>query len=227
MERQVIPAELRTETKKGAARRLRQENFIPGVVYGPRTETRLIRISLAALKKSLEKAGTERALYDLKIEGQEEASSRVVMFREIQVHPVTRQYLHVDLFEVAMDTEITVSIPVHVVGKPEGVKQGGVLEQVIREIRVQCLPSRMPAHFEVDVSSLEVGNSLHISDILKEEGVEILEDLNRTVATVLAPTVEKEVAPPAEEEEEAPEAAEAPSEEETKPEEAPPAEKEE
>jgi large subunit ribosomal protein L25 len=112
--------------------------------------------------------------------------------RDLQIDPIKDQYIHADLFEVVMDEEITVEVPVVLVGRPEGVKMGGVLEQIAREITVECLPADIPQNIEVDVSSLNIGDTLHIGDIELEKA-KILVDAATTLATVVPPTVEKEV----------------------------------
>lgn len=114
------------------------------------------------------------------------------MVRDLQIDPIKDEYLHADLFEVVMDEEISVEIPVVLVGKPEGVKMGGVLEQITREVTVECLPGDIPQNIEVDVSGLEIGDTIHIADIGLEK-VKVLVDPATTVATVVPPTVEKVV----------------------------------
>jgi len=115
------------------------------------------------------------------------------MIKELQINPVKRHYLHVDFFEVAMDEEITIPIPITLIGEAEGVKIGGVLQQVRRELEIRCLPSQIPDNVEIDVSSLHIGDSVHLGDIQLPPGTKALEDADLTIATVLAPTIEKEV----------------------------------
>ena len=129
----------------------------------------------------------------LSIEGNGEPTEKTVMIKELQIDPVKRHYLHVDFFEVAMDEEITIPIPIKLIGEAEGVEIGGVLQQVRREHEIRCLPSQIPDSLEIDVSSLRIGDSIHLKDVHLPPGIKVLEDADLTIATVLAPTIEKEV----------------------------------
>jgi len=111
--------------------------------------------------------------------------------KEIQIDPLQRTTLHTDFYEVTMDEMVTVEVPIHLVGKPEGTKVGGILEQIRRVIQVQCLPGDIPKDIDVDVSSLMIGDSIHVQDIQVEKA-KILSDTNFTIATVVPPVVEEE-----------------------------------
>jgi large subunit ribosomal protein L25 len=111
------------------------------------------------------------------------------MMKDIQIHPLRQTILHTDFYEVTMDEMITVEVPIQLVGKPEGIKMGGILEQIRREIEVQCLPG-YPKKIEVDVSSLMIGDSIHIQDIQIEKG-KILADTNFTIVTVVPPAAKR------------------------------------
>ena len=137
---------------------------------------------------------SERKLFLLSIEGNGEPAEKTVMIKEIQVDPVQRHFLHVDFFEVAMDEEVTLSIPVRLTGNAAGVLMGGVLQQVKRELTVRCLPSQIPDSLDADVSPLNIGDSVHLKDMQLPPGIKIFDDLDTTIVTVLAPTVEKEAA---------------------------------
>jgi large subunit ribosomal protein L25 len=114
------------------------------------------------------------------------------MLKDIQIDPLQRITLHTDFYEVALDEMVTVEVPVHLVGKPEGTKMGGILEQVRRVIQIQCLPGDIPKSMDIDVSALQIGDSVHVEDI-KSEKVKILSDVNLTIATVVPPVVEEKV----------------------------------
>ncbi|MEJ2482723.1 MAG: 50S ribosomal protein L25, partial [Gemmatimonadota bacterium] len=107
---------------------------------------------------------------------------------EIQRHPVRSEYVHVDFFEIRAGEKLNVNVPLHLVGTPIGVKNGGVLQQVRHEIEIECLPAEIPASFEVDISGLEIGDSLHIGDI-DLGGVDLLDEPERTICLVAAPRV--------------------------------------
>jgi len=114
----------------------------------------------------------------------------VVMLKDLQIDPLERRILHADLYEVALDEMVTVEIPIHLVGKSEGVKLGGILEQVRRTIEVQCLPGDIPKGIDVDVSALMIGDSIHVRD-LQLEKVKVVSDMGMTVATVVPPAAEE------------------------------------
>jgi len=114
----------------------------------------------------------------------------MVMLKEIQIHPLQRRTLHADFYEVSMDEMITLEVPVHLLGKSEGVKVGGILEQVLRTIQIQCFPGDIPRSIDVDVSPLKIGDSIHVKELQLEKG-RILSDLNFTVATVVPPAAEE------------------------------------
>jgi large subunit ribosomal protein L25 len=128
---------------------------------------------------------------------------RTVMIKEMQTNPVSRDFLHIDFYEVSMDRKIRVSVPVLPMGKSVGVELGGVLQLVRRELEVMCLPLNIPEALEVDVTNLDIGDSVHVEDIPHGEGVEIPADTNFTVVTVLSPKKEAEIEEAEEGEEEA------------------------
>ncbi len=190
MPRPKLMAKLRTQLGKEASRKLRQNGLMPAICYGPRTEPVPLTLDMRELTKTIHMG--DNVLIDLMIQDGKKAGQKVVVVRDLQVDPVTDQYLHADLFEVAMDEEISVEVPIVLVGKPEGVKMGGVLEQITREVTVECLPGNIPQSIEVDVSSLNIGDTIHIGDITAEKAM-IMVDPTTTLATVVPPTVEKVV----------------------------------
>jgi large subunit ribosomal protein L25 len=204
MEKPVLNAEVREQTGKEMAKKLRAKGLMPAIFYGPNSETIALTLDPKELSKTLHTEAGENVLIDLNIRKGEESLKKVVMLKELQVQPLQRKVLHADFFEVSMDVMVTVEIPVHLLGKSEGVKVGGILEQVQRTIQIECLPGDIPRSIDVDVSALMIGDSIHVSD-LKLEKFKILSDLNLTIATVVPPVAE---AKPAEEAvaEEAPEA---------------------
>lgn len=190
MPRPKLVAKLRTQLGKEASRKLRQNGLMPAICYGPRTETIPLILDMRELTQTIHMG--ENVLIDLMIQDGKKASQKVVVVRDLQINPVTDQYIHVDLFEVVMDEEISVEVPIVLVGKSEGVKMGGVLEQITREVTVECLPGNIPQSIDVDVSSLNIGDTIHIGDITLEKAM-IVADPTTTLATVVPPTVEKVV----------------------------------
>jgi len=144
------------------------------------------------LSKALQTEAGENVLIDLDIRKGAQSDRKVVMLKDIQIDPLQRITLHTDFYEVAMDERVTVEVPVHLVGKPEGTKMGGILEQVRRMIEVQCFPGDIPKSVDIDVSLLKIGDSIHIQDIHVEKA-KILFDTNFTIATVVPPVVEEKV----------------------------------
>ena len=183
---------LRNETGKGAAHRIRREGLIPAVLYGPKMETWALAVDPKELKKILSSGARGNTRIDLKVKGpgSEKIGPKVVMLKELQIDPISRSYLHADFYAVSMDEKITVDIPIRLTGKAEGVKSGGILEQPRRDVRVRCLPGNIPDFIEVDVSALNIGDSLHVKDIAVLEKFELLAETNFTVASVTPPISE-------------------------------------
>ena len=211
MEQRVLEVVLRTDRGKEGARRIRREGKIPAVLYGRKTPTFHLAVKPEELKKILTSGAKENTLIGLKVNGpgNEKVGNPVVMLKDLQIHPLSRSYLHADFYAVAMDEKIEVDIPMRLVGKAEGVKTGGIQQQAMREIRVRCLPSEIPEFLEVDVSALQIGDSIHVRDLTPPEKFEIVTDKNITLASVVppiseakyeelvaTPEVEKEIAPP-------------------------------
>ena len=186
-----LNAETRQTAGNGPARQLRRDGKLPGVLYGPDTEPAMIAINAHDFQLAL-KSGSVNALFNLNVQGDSKPKRRV-MIKELQKHPVSQNPLHVDFYEIAMDRKINVNVPVVTVGKSVGVEEGGLLQVVRREIEVYCLPDQIPESFEVDISSLEIGESIHVEEISLPDGVEISTEANFTVITVLSPKVEEEV----------------------------------
>ena len=190
MERPVLSAEIREEVGKGGARRLRTKGLIPAVFYGPKSQSIALVVDSKEFVKTLQTEAGENVLIDLNIRKGDQSDRKVVMVKEIQIDPLQGTTLHTDFYEVAMDEMVTVEVPIHLVGKPEGIKMGGILELIRRAIQIQCLPGDIPKGIDVDVSSLKIGDSIHVQD-LHVEKAKILFDTNFTIATVVPPVVEE------------------------------------
>ncbi|HKT09565.1 MAG TPA: 50S ribosomal protein L25/general stress protein Ctc [Gemmatimonadaceae bacterium] len=190
-----LSASKRSDTGKGAARKLRAAQMIPGVIYGHNREPLALSMSSRELDRLLERIAAETTVVELTIDG---TMSRTLI-REIQRHPFKREVLHVDFLELVAGEKVTVDLPIVLVGTPEGVRsEGGILDQILREVSVEVDPVNMPSHIELDVSALGINDSLHVSDLKVPEGVELLIDAEATVCVVSPPHVEEEpVAPEA------------------------------
>jgi large subunit ribosomal protein L25 len=190
MERPVLSAEIREGVGKGKARKLRAKGLIPAIFYSPKSQSVPLVIDSKEFVKTLQTEAGENVLIDLNIRKGDQADRKVVMVKDIQIDPLQGTTLHTDFYEVAMNEMVTVEVPIHLVGKPEGIKMGGILEQIRRVIQIQCLPGDIPKGIDVDVSSLKIGDSIHVQDIQTEKA-KILFDTNFTIATVVPPVVEE------------------------------------
>lgn len=180
----------RTKGKKGVARRLRATGGVPAILYGPKRTTTEISVTAAEFEKKLSHLEGSH-LVRLLNGGEADLNDRMVLIREIQRHPVTGAILHADFYEVDLTERLAVSVPLHFVGKAEGVVAGGILQPVLREIEVECLPTEIPEFIDVDVTALGIHDTVHASQLTLPEGVAFKGDPGLTLVTVLPPTVEE------------------------------------
>jgi large subunit ribosomal protein L25 len=187
---------------KSAAKKIRKGGNIPAILYGRETEPIPLIVNPIDLKKALSTEAGENTLLELHIKDDGQEITKLALLRDVQFNYLTSEPIHFDFQEVLMKEKITVKVPVRITGKAPGVKEGGILEEILREIEIECLPVDIPNFIEVDVSGLGIGDSIHISDLAISEGITILHDLDETIVTILSPTVEEavaEAAPAAEE----------------------------
>jgi large subunit ribosomal protein L25 len=179
----------RTSTGKGAARSLRREGKVPAVVYGHGRAAEAVTVETAALTKMLVGISAGTTIVDVAIDGRAPVKA---LIREIQRDALRpAQILHLDLYEVRADEQITLAVPVHLVGIPDGVRNfGGVLDHSLRELEIEVLPSDIPEHVELDVTALAIGHSLFVRDITIAKA-RILNDPDTPVCTVVAPRTEE------------------------------------
>jgi large subunit ribosomal protein L25 len=197
METIELNVEPRTTKGKSAARTLRRTGKVPAVLYGAKRET----LQVAVDDKEFEaKVGTIEGTHLIRLNSPEaDLGGRLVLVKEVQRHPVSRALLHTDLYEVDITAKIAVAVPLHFVGRAEGVELGGILQPIRREIEVMCLPTEIPDYLEIDVTALGIHDAVHISDVKAPPGVEIPFDTDEALVTVLPPVVEEvKVAPEAE-----------------------------
>src|ERR671923_1381136 len=169
------------------ARRLRREGYIPGVLYGNGKASHAICIPERDLRRVLTGPAGLHAILDVVLEGQK--STHASILKDYQQDPIRGHLAHVDLQEVRLDQPIQAVVAVQLMGEPAGVKEGGVLSQVQREINVEALPMEVPEHLELDVSGMAIGDTLRLADLRAQDGVEYLDDPEETVlATVTMPT---------------------------------------
>ena len=192
MAQPILAARERQETGKGAARRLRQQDQIPAVFYGPGLEPMKLAVAYKDLERIVTGVSGENAIIALEVESHGKTQTKSVMLKELQSDPVHERYLHADFYEISMDKEITVDVAIRLQGTPIGVTNGGILENVRREVSVSCLPDKLTNSIDVDISGMDIGDALHIEDIQFPEGMRSLEEGNLTIAVIAAPSVEKE-----------------------------------
>ncbi len=180
MERLELLAQKREETGKGSARKLRKTGLIPAVLYGKDRDP--VNLKLDASK--VEDVVGGNVIIDLSLEDETEP----VMVKEVQRHVIKQDLLHVDFYQVDLEEKIEVEVPVETVGQSIGEREGGILEVILRKIEISCLPTNIPETFEVDISELEVGDSVSVADLEVDEDIEIITDSDETIAAIVVPS---------------------------------------
>ena len=199
MEQMQLKATVRKTTGDGPARALRRAGQIPAVLYGRKTEPMALCVNTRELETLARQGNITQLLFDIRIENGKTQTKRV-MIKEFQTHPVTRNFLHVDFYEIDMQRKIKVGVPIITTGKSIGVERGGILQIVRRELEVLCLPGKIPSEIPIDITDLDIGDSVHVEEVPLDSDVELDAEHNFTVLTVVAPRVEEEPEPEEEEE---------------------------
>lgn len=186
-----LSASVRTDTGKGAARKLRAAGSIPAVIYGHGREPQALTTNARETERLLQRIATSSTVIELNVDG---TVSRTLI-REIQRHPFKRHVLHLDFQELVAGEQVTVKVPIVYVGTPEGVRlEGGILDQVMHELHLQCDPGNIPEHIDVDVSHVKLGKPMHVSDLALPAGVTVMDEPGATVCVVAPPKVAAEPA---------------------------------
>ncbi len=184
----------RALVKRTRVKKLRASGRVPAVIYGRQTQPQSLEVTVKDLENLIHHSASENILVDLAITG-DARPNRLALVQEVQHHVLSGKALHVDFHEVAENEKVTVQVPVESVGEAAGVKTGGgILEHVLHKLKVRALPKDLPEVISVDVSSLEIGKSIHIGDIVPPTGCEILGDKHISVLAVAAPVTEAEEA---------------------------------
>jgi large subunit ribosomal protein L25 len=184
-----IQVEARDKQRKRDAKRLLRAGKIPAILYGPKTAA----VGLALDKKEFSRrvAGLQGShLVRLK-SGAAALAEKVALVKDMQFHPISGDVIHADFYEVDLTAKIQVHVPLHFVGKAVGIARGGILQPIVREIEVECLPLDIPEFFNVDVTALDIGDSVHIEDLQMPDGVASMAEDNMALVTVVPPTVEE------------------------------------
>jgi large subunit ribosomal protein L25 len=185
-----ISVEVRDASGKGVARKLRAAGRIPAVLYGQGRAPVALALEPRGLERLLHSEG-HNALFDL--DGAEPVKGRTVLVKALQRHPVRGELMHADLYEIDVSKTITVSVGIHLVGTPVGVSlDGGLVEHTLREVELDCLPGSIPDFLDLDVGELQLGETLHVSDLRLPDGVEMKTQTELAVVSVVAPRVEEE-----------------------------------
>jgi large subunit ribosomal protein L25 len=184
-----LQAASRTATGKGAARSLRREGKVPGVIYGHGREAEAVTIDTSTLNKMLIGISAGTTILDVVVDGRAPVKALIREIQRDSLRPA--EIIHLDLYEVRSDEEITLAVPIRLIGIPDGVRNfGGVLDHVLRELDVEVLPSNIPDHVDLDVTALTIGHSLFVRDV-KVENAKVLNDPDTPICTVVAPRTEE------------------------------------
>ena len=190
MEKMSIQAEKREEQGKGAARSLRRSGKVPATLYrGGNAQS--IQLSRKELAKLINSVGGEQVMVDLQFA---DGVNKLALLKDFQVDPVRSELLHSDFFEVSLTEAIKITVHVATHGEPVGVKRdGGILQHPLREILIECFPDKIPGKIDIDISKLEIGQAIHVSDLKLEEGIKILTDSHDVIVNIVESV--EEVAP--------------------------------
>ncbi len=203
MESVSLRAKKREEFGKGAVRKMRREGLVPAVLYGRNKKEAIpLTLSYQDVNRIIAHIERENVLVDLHIEGNGKEEKIPIIFKEIQRDPVTGKLLHLDLYELVKGQKIHVSVPIHLVGKPVGVEMGGVIQNEVRELEIECLPKDLPPHIEIEISHLNIGDALHVRDISVSDAIKLLDAPDTTILSIVAPVKEEVVTKTTEEVEE-------------------------
>jgi large subunit ribosomal protein L25 len=191
MEFAKVNVDIRSATSKNAARRVRSGGSVPGVLYGRKREPIAVTFNEKELLKSLDKDKRRNTVLKLTVRDAGKSEEVTAMVRDAQINPLSRRLVHVDFLAVDLNAEVNVTVPLVLIGKPVGVTNGGNLHQSMHLVPIAAKPAAIPTKLEVDVSSLDIGDALHVSDLKLGEGVRVVLAAKEAIASVVAPKAEK------------------------------------
>jgi len=180
-------AEIREGKGKKITRKLRKNDYIPAILYGYGIEPLLLKLKRKETERIIRHLESHNVMGDLLIEKNGKKEKVKVVLKEVQVDPLKERILHLDFYQIRMDKPITLTVPLHFTGEAQGIEKGGILDEEMREIMIECLPKDVPEFIKVDISSLDIGDSLLVKDIKTDEKIKILEDEDKVVVSILAP----------------------------------------
>jgi large subunit ribosomal protein L25 len=192
MAQSVLNVRKRVRMGKSGSKAIRNEGNIPAVLYGKGSEPISIVVNPTELKEALSTDAGENTLLEMRIKDGDSEITKLSLLREVQMDYITSKSIHLDFLELDMNKTFSVKVPVKIIGRSIGVhEEKGLLEEIMREIEIECLPADIPNVFEVDVTELHINESIHVKDIEVSDKVTILDDPSSTVVTILTPRVEK------------------------------------
>ena len=189
-----LNARMRNDLGKGASRRLRMEGMVPAVFYGYQTEPITLTVNALDLIKIIKQEKTESLFVKLAISDGDTLSEKLSIVKDYQADTVKKSLFHADFYEIRMDQKITFDIPIHFEGVPVGLEKGGELHHNKRDLKVECLPGMLPDFIAVDVTHLNIGDSIHVQDIKIADDITILDSEDAVIAMVVASRITKETA---------------------------------
>jgi len=190
MKQVTLSAIKREKTGKEISKKLRKQGLIPAIVYGPRFQPLPIAVKFNELESILIKHKGETLLFNLELSDGEPFKIQAIL-KDYQTHPITDKIIHIDFLAIHEEETITLDIPLEFLGKPVGISKGGVLEILLHELTIECLPSNIPDKIYIDISNLDVGDVLHVKDIKVPEGIKVINDPEETVLTIVAEAEER------------------------------------
>ncbi len=185
MKQVTLSAIKREKTGKETAKKLRRQGLVPAIIYGHHFDPLPIAVKFSELESILHKYKGETLLFNLEINNGQTSKVQAIL-KEYQIHPVTDKIIHLDFLAIKEGETITLDIPLEFVGRPVGLTRGGVLEILMHELTIECLPANIPDKIQVDISNLDVGDVLHVKDVQVPEGVKVVDDPEETVVTIVA-----------------------------------------
>ena len=194
MERSVLKVRLREEIGKGRVRRLRKRGIVPAILYGPHLKTGIpLEIGMIDLRKLISSLSGEERIITLQFTEENEVDSKEVIIKDTQYNWLKGEMNHLDFYEITRGEKISTRVPVRLVGESAGIKKGGVTEQMVREVEVECLPENIPAHIDVDIKELDIGDSVRVKGLQVSPTVKILTNPEEIVISILSPISEEEL----------------------------------
>jgi len=194
MERPELKVKIRDKTGKGYARKLRKKGFIPAVLYGPHLKEGIpLEVEVSNLRSLLSALSEGERIITLELVNKEKDNKKEVIIKDAQQSWLKGRLLHLDFYEIKRGEKISTEVPLRLVGEAPGAKKGGVVEQLVREIEIECLPENIPPHIDIDLKDLNIGDSLRVKDLKLPPNIKVLTNPEEIVVSILSPISEEEL----------------------------------